>query len=448
MSALDIILLGILLAAVLWVYTRIYLPLQRVRDLAGRILDRKPTGGFVQSGEWGIANVIRSLRDIDEEIGRLNDQVNNEELGLQGILMRMVEGVVILNEDGTVRMTNAPFCELFDYKDEPVGRRLYEICRNMEVRQAGDLALNEGRSGRREVVIREDPGQVQRLQVAMVSYAPLKSDGISRSAAVLVFHDISRIKQLELLRKEFVANLSHEVRTPLAIFKGYLETLMHADGMSEDDRLRSLQVLRRHSERMHLLIEDLLTLSRFESNAEEMVKKEVDIRTFMKRICEDCRQLLAEDSTELVLLAERGLPDIAMDEVRMEQVFYNLVDNALRHSGQTDRIEIGVSRSVNRQQMEFYVRDYGAGIPSDKLNHIFERFYRGDRGRARSSGGSGLGLSIVKHIIQLHGGRVWAESALGQGACVRFTLPVQSGGEIPIEEKDAGESLPLLKSGA
>lgn len=444
---LDILLLLILLIAGVWIYTQVYLPLQRVRELSERILDRKPTEGYMQNGEWGISGIIRALRDIDEEIGRLSSLIDNEELGLQGVLMRMVEGVVILNPDGTVRMTNPPFCELFDYQDEPVGRRLYEICRNMEVRQAGDLAMIEGRSGRREVVIREDPGQVQRLQVAMVSYAPLRADGLTSSGAVLVFHDISRIKQLELMRKEFVANLSHEVRTPLAIFKGYLETLMEADGMSEDDRLRALQVLRRHSERMHLLIEDLLTLSRFESSGEKMVKKEVDIHPFMKRVCEDCRQLLSEDQTDLVLLAGEDLPEISLDPVRMEQVFYNLVDNALRHSGHTDRIEIGISHAADLQQMEFYVRDYGVGIPSDKLNHIFERFYRGDRGRARSSGGTGLGLAIVKHIIQLHGGRVWAESALGQGACIRFTLPVGAETE-STATPPTGESLPASKTRA
>jgi two-component system phosphate regulon sensor histidine kinase PhoR len=440
-NVLNVILLATIIFGLLWLYGQVYRPLRRVRELAGRIHDRRPTAGYMQKGKWGISDIIRSLRDIDEEMGRLNAQIDNEELGLQGVLMRMMEGVVILNEDGTVRMTNPPFCELFDYRDEPVGRRLYEICRNMEVRQAGDLALIEGKSGQREVIIREDPGQVQRLQVALVSYAPLRAGGSATEGAVLVFHDISRIKQLELLRKEFVANLSHEVRTPLAIFKGYLETMIDAEDLPEEDRRRSLQVLHRHSERMNLLVEDLLTLSRFESSGEQLTKKEADVKSFLTRVCEDCRQLLAEDHTELVLLAEDDLPAIALDQARMEQVFYNLVDNALRHSGETDRIEIGAVPASDGRQVEFYVRDYGVGIPSDKLNHIFERFYRGDRGRARATGGTGLGLSIVKHIIHLHGGRVWAESALGQGACVRFILPVEAEVDIDVEEA-ARETLP------
>jgi len=425
----------------LWLYTRVYRPLVRVRELARRLLNRESTEGYMQEGEWGISEMTRTLRDLDDELERLYDQVDNEERGLEGVLKRMVEGVVILNADGTVRMTNPPFCELFEYEEDPQGRRLYEICREMEVRQAADLALLDGRSGRKEIVIRDDPGHVQRLQVAMVSYAPLEISGDEKAGAVLVFHDISRIKQLEMLRTEFVANLSHEVRTPLSIFKGYLETLVEDETMTAEERKRALLVVKRHSERMHLLVEDLLTLSRFEAADNPLEMESIEVGPFMERVCEDCRQLLSEDETDLILLIDEDLPELQADRMRLEQVFYNLVDNALRHSGSTDRIEIGVYREESRQVLEFYVRDYGAGIPSDKLNHIFERFYRGDRGRARQTGGTGLGLSIVKHIIQLHDGRVWAESALGQGACVRFTLPLA-------EQKTWEPEKPLRVSGS
>jgi two-component system, OmpR family, phosphate regulon sensor histidine kinase PhoR len=351
---------------------------------------------------------------------------------LNTVLANMTEGVVILHPDGTVRTANSAFRALFDLPPQIQGRRLRDLTRHIEIREAEDNALLRRKTDTREVTLHEVPGQAHKLRVAQMSYAPLPSYTDRETGAVIVFHDISRIKQYEVSRREFVANVSHELRTPLSIFKGYLETLRTAveegDGVSPGEMKRILGTLQRHSERLNTLVEDLLMLSRLESGAMLLNFQEVRVGELLEAVQDDCRVLLQQSGIGLVCSADRDLPGCAMDRFRVEQVFYNLVDNALRHSESREDIEIGARLTADRSGMEFHVRDRGVGIPSEKLGHIFERFFRVERARSRERGGTGLGLSIVKHIIQAHGGRVWAESELGRGTVIRFEIPLRQPG--------------------
>jgi len=421
---LTLLLFIALLAGFLWVYFQVYLPLQRVKELTAYILEKRSTSGFVQSGQWGIDGVIRNLRDIDEEVKQLRLQVEQEGQGLEALFSRMVEAVAIMNGQGEVKIANRPFCDLFGVEGEAKGRRFNDICRDMEIRQAGDLALIEEKTGVREIILEEAPGKIKDLKVIQVSYAPLQLGGEKKSGAIMIIYDVSRLRQLEQIRTDFVANLSHELRTPLSIFKGYLETLITDEEMKRKDQQRMLKVVGRHSERLTLLVEDLLTLSRLESSGDEQELDWVVIPKFLKRVAEDCRQLFVKRQMKIEVYCSKEVPDVLMDSIRMEQVFYNLVDNALRYSGDSEKVEIRVQHDEEKDEVLFSVKDYGPGIPSDKLGHIFERFYRVDRGRARNMGGTGLGLSIVKHIIQSHGGQVWADSELGQGTAINFTIPL------------------------
>ena len=239
--------------------------------------------------------------------------------------------------------------------------------------------------------------------------------------SIFVFHDLTRIRQLENTRREFVANVSHELRTPLSLIKGYVETLL--DGAMTDPELSAkfLQTIERHSNRLTNLIEDLLTISRLESGQITLQLKTIPLRPFAAALMTEMQSRAKERGTTLVNEIPEQLHGRA-DPDRLEQVFVNLVENAIKYGRANGRVTVK-GRTVNGQ-VELCVADDGPGIPLEARERVFERFYRVDRARSRESGGTGLGLAIVKHIIQSHGGKVWLETELGHGAQFYFTLPV------------------------
>jgi len=243
----------------------------------------------------------------------------------------------------------------------------------------------------------------------------------NRQGMILVFHDLTRLKQLENTRKEFVANVSHELRTPLSMVKGYVETLIH--GAKDDPTVatRFLQTIEKHADRLTYLIEDLLTISRLESGQIVMNIQKGDLRPVVNAVVNDL-QSRAEDKR---VVLENQVPAEVMvqaDSDRIQQVLFNLVDNAIKYGRSDGHVWIG-ARAVDDHRIEVSVRDNGPGIPPDAIERVFERFYRVDKARSREQGGTGLGLSIVKHIVQSHGGEVWVNSVVGQGTTFLFTLP-------------------------
>jgi len=244
-----------------------------------------------------------------------------------------------------------------------------------------------------------------------------------RQGTVLVFHDLTRLKQLESARQEFVANVSHELRTPLSLIKGYAETLL--DGARHDPEVatRFLQTIDRNAERLRLLIEDLLTISEFESGRVKLNLQPVALAPVVSKVLDDFKRRADAKGTSLLNQA----PELAVraDVNRLEQVLSNLVDNAIKYGRAQGTVTVG-GRAVEQGQVEVFVQDDGPGISPEALERVFERFYRVDKARSREQGGTGLGLAIVKHLVQSHGGRVWANSEPGRGTTFYFVLPQEA----------------------
>lgn len=241
---------------------------------------------------------------------------------------------------------------------------------------------------------------------------------------LFVLHNTTKLKVLESMRKQFVANASHELKTPVSVIKGYAETLVadHA-GMEIEDRHRFLDVIQRHSERLALLINELLSLSRLENESPKLELAAIDVTGWLKELSFDYRQSLGLEGRELLLnLPEKRSVMLRIDVLKIRQVLDNLVENAKKYTPAEGKIGIGCS--IEENSIEIWVEDEGPGVPEADLSRIFERFYRVDKGRSRDTGGTGLGLSIVKHIIDWHKGRVWAENVGNQGLRVSFRLPV------------------------
>ena len=234
-----------------------------------------------------------------------------------------------------------------------------------------------------------------------------------------MLRDSTEIARVERTRRDFIANVSHELRTPLTSLLGYTETLMDE---SADSKAREfLEIIRRNAQRMSRLTEDLLTLARVESGEERLQQASVSANELL-RDAQVSFSEVARGKGLAIEIAESPEATVFADRDAIHQVFANLIDNALKYASGTKKIEIGATERFGN--LEFYVRDFGQGIPSEHLPRLFERFYRVDKARSREAGGTGLGLAIVKHIVLNHGGQAGVSSQLGHGSVFWFRLPM------------------------
>jgi two-component system phosphate regulon sensor histidine kinase PhoR len=263
----------------------------------------------------------------------------------------------------------------------------------------------------------------------VVHVAPLAAENETKPrAALIVFQDITAVRSLEAVRREFVANVSHEFRTPLTIINGYVETLR--DGAIEDPAMteKSLEAIHRNVQRLALLLEDLLTISSMENRSRLLHFANTDLRPLVERVIENLIPKIEERSAEIVLDWAEDARFAEIDPSRIEQVCTNLLLNALQH-GEVPALKIHLAAKRVGESIQLTFSDNGPGIPLEDQAHIFERFYRVHKHRARDAGGTGLGLSIVKNIVLAHGGSVSLESMPGEGAAFHVTLPVTQSGK-------------------
>src|SRR6266516_3784642 len=338
------------------------------------------------------------------------------EVQQQALFNSMVEGVLLLDSRERVRLVNQALENLFGLTDDIRGRSMMEALRLHELQELVNRVRTEGQVPGFEL---ELPGLDKRC--VQVNATALLDRAGRQQGTILVFHDLTRLKQLENTRQEFVANVSHELRTPLSMIKGYVETLIHGAKDDPNVATRFLQTIEKHADRLTYLIEDLLTISRLESGRIVMNMQRVELRPVVDDVVND---LHSRATDKRVVLENQVPPDLVVraDADRIQQVLFNLVDNAIKYGATEGHVWIG-ALAVDDQMIEVSVRDNGPGIPPDAIERVFERFYRADKARSREQGGTGLGLSIVKHIVQSHGGEVWTKSTVGQGTTFLFTLP-------------------------
>jgi two-component system phosphate regulon sensor histidine kinase PhoR len=334
----------------------------------------------------------------------------------QTLFNSMSEGVLILDEKEQIQLINESLQRLFALTGDVRGKTVLEAFRL-------ELLADIVKRLRQESAVHGCELELPRLddRWLQVNAAAVTDKQGRRHGSLLVFHDLTRLKQLENTRREFVANVSHELRTPLSLIKGFVETLL--EGAKDDPQLsvRFLHTIEKHTDRLTFLIEDLLTISRLESGRTAINLQTVGLRDEVERVVDDLTARSNEKRVHLVNEVVDGLTAQA-DSDRLQQVLYNLVENAIKYGRDDGEIKIG-AQPYSDTKVEVWVRDNGPGIPSDAHDRIFERFYRVDRARSRETGGTGLGLAIVKHIVQAHGGEVWLQSEVGQGSTFHFTLP-------------------------
>jgi two-component system phosphate regulon sensor histidine kinase PhoR len=361
-----------------------------------------------------------------EKLKELQNQTAQQTQTQQEALFNsMVEGLLLLDQGGRITLANHAFSRLFGITTEVRGKTIMETVRLHELAELVEFLGAQKRVLGYEIKT-ADPTE----RWLQINGAAIFNPDNERHGTILVFHDLTRLKQLESARKDFVANVSHELRTPLSLIKGYVETLLDGAKDNPEVAAKFLRTIDRNSERLKLLIEDLLTISELESGRMKMNLQAVSLRPVIDKVFADLKA--RADGRRMILVDEASDLKVHADGNRLEQVLGNLVDNAIKYGREQGTVRVG-ARSVEQEQVEIVVQDDGPGIPAEALERVFERFYRIDKARSREQGGTGLGLSIVKHIVQSHGGRAWAKSELGNGAAFYFTLPLDSGsGQQPL----------------
>jgi two-component system phosphate regulon sensor histidine kinase PhoR len=406
-----------------WLYVRqrYRLSLRQLERLTAQLAAGKPPVSYYIGGTRRMEEVSRNLEGVGARLGRLEGEQTREDLGL--LLANMVEGVLMVDARHVVRLANDELLRLFGLRQNPVGRTVLEALREAQVEQVVRRTLESGAARREEITLQSSAGAVATRHFE-VSAVPIRDAAGAVDGAVVVFHDLTRIKQLEVVRRDFVSNVSHELRTPLAIFRGYLETLIDNPGLPREDTVRVLESMQRNSNRLNSLVEDLLTLTRLESGQVQPAYQSIRLDTFFDQIVRDWERRGGEPA-ELEWRAAKHLPSLEVDLLRFEQVMLNLLENAVAYSNAPRRLSL--QAELAGTHMEIRVADNGIGIPPGDLPNVFERFYRVEKARTRSSGGTGLGLSICKQIIESHGGTIHAESELGKGTTIVLRLPLGQG---------------------
>ena len=357
-----------------------------------------------------------SLNDSAARLDRAMRTLREERNLSAAILGSMVEGVAVVNSAERLLFANEGFVEILELDSPPQpGSSLVEVVRQIELIEAVRDVLN----GAPRVEAEITTGTLrQRFFAATV--ASVKAT--ENSGAVVVLHDITDLRKLERVRRDFVANVTHEFKTPLTAIQGFAETLLSGAMDDPHNRVRFLQIILEHSRRLARLTDDLLELSKMDADRLDLEVDQLSASQLVQSCVETTQRPANEKHLRVSVNLPPSLPDISADRRRIAEVLQNLLDNAIQYTPSGG--EIVVSASSDGQEVTFTVSDTGIGIPQVDQPRIFERFYRVDVARSREVGGTGLGLSIAKHLVEAHGGRIWVESEVGRGSEFRFTVPV------------------------
>ena len=380
--------------------------LERMVVFAGKIAEGDFSARLSEYQNDEIGKVAAALDATARKLATSFQQVEDSRNELEAVLNSMQEPVIAISRDGRAQWANRRM-EMVT----PTGIRLGQPV-VQTVRDPNFLAtIQEASQHHKLVTARVNNFVSGRVFAATV--APMPSGGL-----VAVLHDLTESESIERTRRDFIANVSHELRTPLTSIQGYAETLL--DGVNSEETLRDfLEIIRKNAQRMARLTEDLLILARVESGDKKLQLRPVAAAELLHDASDYFHDHRADSGMTLEVVNE-ALKMVSADRDAVFQVFSNLIDNASKYASQGGRILIGAHDIEGFVQ--FYVRDFGPGIPSEHLPRLFERFYRVDKARSRESGGTGLGLAIAKHIMLAHGGSITAESELNHGCTFVFSL--------------------------
>jgi two-component system, OmpR family, phosphate regulon sensor histidine kinase PhoR len=367
-----------------------------------------------------------TLNHMTNELRSKIEELSEDRAQLLAMLTSMVEGVMVLDYKGRILQVNPALERMFGVtRAEARGRQSSEVFGHPKLNALVSTVLAQ-RTGQEDEIILTPSGRCLDVEASVAG-----GEQDNEACAVLVFHDITELRRLENIRKDFVANVSHELRTPLTSIKGYVEALLDGGKDDPETSVRFLDIILKQSDRLNLILEDLLQLSKIESGQVQFKQEPLHIGSVVERTIAMVKPLADKKQHRLSSQIAADLPLISGDQERLVQVLANLVDNAIKYTPEGGLITVAARRipvakntaDEQRDGIELTVTDTGIGIPERDRPRVFERFYRVDKARSRELGGTGLGLAIVKHIVEGHGGQVWVEGNVPTGSRFVVRLP-------------------------
>lgn len=409
------------------------LPLRHLRKVVGRLAAGDYSPVLLSKGGRSLRRIAHELDTIRERLIEQRQRLHDEVFSLQAILSSMSGGVLIADDKRRVRMINTALADMFQIRTSPVNKSVMEVFHSVPLHEATLRALDTGLPQTVSLTYRTETdfsietggtGARSRVKHFEVNVVALDSAAAEdrHLGLVAVFHDITELREQQTARQELMANVSHELCTPLSIISGYIETMLD-DGLDDPALARHfLSTMQKHSERLRYLIDDMMTISRMESQSPGLALSEVNISECVQRVVERLDARIRSTGAEVHILPPVGGRTVRADPDRMDQVFFNLLDNAIKYCVRRQPV-IEIAQEYLPGRVRISVSDNGPGIAPEHRPYIFDRFYRAEKDRSRDSGGTGLGLAIVKNVVLAHGGTVAVgQSSLG-GARFIIVLP-------------------------
>ncbi len=405
-------------------------PLEQISEVAKQIKNHQYEARVTGPDKGEIGELGQSINAMAASLQEQMRQIRQNETQLESVLENMINGIVMIDRDGKIVLMNQRAEEVLGFSaKEFEGRHYTEAKQQYELAQMIQEGLELREHLKEELTFYFPVERLLELHLVPVFHA-----GDEFGGALLVVQDVSAIRRLERMRSEFVANVSHELKTPVAAVKGFAETLL-GGAVNDPEIARSfLQIIFDESERLNRLIGDLLELSKVESRRVPLHFSPIEMSGFIAKTIEVISAEAAKKRIILDMRVEEGIY-VEADEDRLLQILMNLLSNGINYTPEGGKVSVSVEPLYKKQggrlkqegdyeHIRIRITDTGIGIPKKDLPRIFERFYRVDKARSRSSGGTGLGLSIVKHLVELHKGTITVESTVGVGSTFTIELPV------------------------
>jgi two-component system phosphate regulon sensor histidine kinase PhoR len=397
-------------------------PIREMEQFTDRLRRGEGPGTLIIESSDEMGQLAKNINYLVEELRGQIKRLNEEKGKVEAAFASAIEGVIILNSQDRVESMNRSMKGMIggQYGDI-LNKTPIEAFRNIELQKALDRFKETGKPVSEEIILGAETPVILGVNITSI---PGVTAGDEKT--MLVFHDVTRLKKLEQVRVDFVANVTHEIKTPLTAILGYIETLEAGAIEDKETARKFLQTISRHAQRLNRLLEDLLTLSSIELGEMKFQFEGVALGGVMEGVFNIMELKAREKKLSVEKNIPESLPLLRADRDRMTQIFLNVLDNAVKFTpeGGTVRIE---AAETGRDDVVVKIADTGIGIPRDEVVRLGERFYRVDKTRSRELGGTGLGLSIVKHLMMVHRGRMEIESQLGRGTVVSLYFPIWQG---------------------
>jgi two-component system phosphate regulon sensor histidine kinase PhoR len=400
--------------------SRLTSPIQEMEQFTRKLRNGDISGSLLigSKDEMG-----RLARNINYMVTELKDKVKlaNEEKGkLEAAFASITDGVIIVDNRGRIETFNDAFKAIFGTtKIDIIGRTPIEVFRNIELEDMINRFRETGLPVSEEIIL------VSPVDMILdVSISPIQGLPKSEDKAIIAFHNVTRLKKLEKTRADFIANITHEIKTPLTAILGFVETLQDGAIKHEETALKFLHTIGKHAERLNRLVDDLFTISDVELGETHFLFEKVSLGGIIDSVFSIIEAKAIEKNIGISRDIPEDLPEIRADRDRLNQILLNVLDNAVKFTPESGKISVNAFLQKERDAVVVKISDTGIGIPKQEISRLGERFYRVDKTRSRELGGTGLGLSIVKHLMKAHNGKMDIESRLGAGTTVSLSFPV------------------------